>query len=160
MSILHPAIRRLSGPGEPRRSHLDVFMQCQRRYVRKRTMATLRLVLASICTIGLLTSACSGGPTSTSPSDPTGSVNSPPVDRGPAPNPQPPPSSGKCDATKAQWAVGQRASLELLERARDAAQANVARFIRPNEPVTLEFSPARLNLGLDARDIVASVICG
>jgi len=123
-------------------------------------MATLRFVLASICTIGLLTSACSGGPTSTSPSDPTGSVSSPPVDRGPAPNPQPPPSSGKCDATKAQGAVGQRASIELLERARNAAQANVARFIRPNEPVTLEFSPARLNLGLDARDIVASVTCG
>jgi hypothetical protein len=50
--------------------------------------------------------------------------------------------------------------MELLERARDAAQANVARFIRPNEPVTLEFSPARLNLGLDARDIVTSVTCG
>ena len=62
--------------------------------------------------------------------------------------------------TKAQWAVGQPASDELLERARVAADAGSARFLRPNQPVTMEYLGSRLNLGLDARDVVYSVVCG
>jgi hypothetical protein len=50
--------------------------------------------------------------------------------------------------------------MELLERARHAAQASVARFIRPSERITTEFSPSRLNLVLDEQDVVASVSCG
>ena len=50
--------------------------------------------------------------------------------------------------------------MDLLDRARDAAQASVARFIRPNEAITMEFAPWRLNLGLDAQDVVTSVTCG
>jgi hypothetical protein len=114
-------------------------------------------LLTSVFIAALLTGACGGrGEPSTppplvAPSDP----------RGPAPPPQPtPPSSGTCDAAKAQWAVAQPASNDLLERARIAAKASIARFIRPNEPITMEFSPARLNLGLDKRDVVASVTCG
>jgi Peptidase inhibitor I78 family len=95
----------------------------------------------------------------TSPSDPIGSVP-PPSDRAPGPPPQPPPGSGTCDASKAQWAIGERAGSDLLERARKAAQAGTARFIRPNEAITMEFSPARLNLGLDKRDVVIGVNCG
>lgn len=63
-------------------------------------------------------------------------------------------------ADLAQWAVGRPASAALLERARVDATASVARFIRPNEAVTLEYSPARLNLYLDQRDIVRGVACG
>jgi hypothetical protein len=59
-----------------------------------------------------------------------------------------------------QWTVGQPASDDLLERARAAAGAKSARFLRPNQPVTLEYLGSRLNLGLDARDIVRSVACG
>lgn len=70
------------------------------------------------------------------------------------------PASGSCDDSNARWAIGQRASRDLLERARTAAQAKVARFIRPNQPITMEFSPERLNLGLDRRDVVISVSCG
>ena len=68
--------------------------------------------------------------------------------------------SGSCDATKAQFAIGERASEELLNRARVAAGARTARFIRPNEPITLEFSTARLNLNLNDKDVVQSVTCG
>jgi hypothetical protein len=76
--------------------------------------------------------------------------------------PSPPawPPSGSCDHTKVQWTVGQPASDDLLERARAAAGAKSARFLRPNQPVTLEYLGSRLNLGLDARDIVRSVACG
>jgi Peptidase inhibitor I78 family len=76
------------------------------------------------------------------------------------PTAPPPAPSGSCDATKAQFALGERASQELLDRARVAAGAGVARFIRPNEPITLEFSPARLNLNLNTKDVVQSVDCG
>jgi hypothetical protein len=48
----------------------------------------------------------------------------------------------------------------LLERARVDAGAASARFLRPNDPITTEYSGSRLNLGLDARDIVRSVVCG
>jgi hypothetical protein len=92
----------------------------------------------------------------------TSPTNPPPVDRGPAPPSQPPspPVSNGCDHTKAQWAIGEAASDALLERARVAAGAGSARFLRPNEPVTFEYLGSRLNLGLDARDLVRSVVCG
>jgi hypothetical protein len=80
--------------------------------------------------------------------------------RRPLPLTASPPPSGRCDATKAQSALGERASGELLDRMRVAAGAAAARFIRPNERITLEFSPARLNLNLNTRDVVQSVYCG
>ena len=115
-------------------------------------------VLTSMLLAACLTSACSSGNV-TSPSEPIGSVT-PPSDRPPTPPPDPPPPSGTCDASKAQWAIGERATAEVLERARTAAQAATARFIRPNQAITMEFSPARLNLGLDRRDVVIGVNCG
>src|SRR5437667_277641 len=74
--------------------------------------------------------------------------------------PQSPTSSASCDVTKAQWAIGEPASDELLERARVAAGASSTRLIRPNQPITLEYRGSRLNLWLDARDIVTAVLCG
>jgi hypothetical protein len=124
-------------------------------------------LLTSVFIAALLTGACGGrgepsaAPPLVAPSDPRGSDPPPGGDRGPVPPPHPtPPSSGTCDAAKAQWAVAEPASNDLLERAHIAAKASVARFIRPNEPITMEFSPARLNLGLDKQDVVASVTCG
>lgn len=70
------------------------------------------------------------------------------------------PQPGDCDAAKAQSAVGERASDEVLERARVAAQAKSARFLRPNQPITMEYSSSRLNLELNERDIVRGVRCG
>jgi hypothetical protein len=127
----------------------------------ERQMRISRSLLTSVFIASLLTGACGGrgepssSPPLVAPSDPRAG------ERGPVPPPQPtPPSSGTCDATLAQWAVAQPASSDLLERARIAAKASIARFIRPNEPITMEFSPARLNLGLDKHDVVASVTCG
>jgi hypothetical protein len=92
---------------------------------------------------------------------PTQPSNPPPVDRDPLPpRPPSPPTSGSCDGSKAEWAIGERASNELLERARIAAGAGSARFVRPNEPVTTEYLGSRLNLGLDTQEIVRSVVCG
>lgn len=79
---------------------------------------------------------------------------------GPLPPTAPPAPSGSCDEAKAQFAIGERASQQLLDRARVAAGAREARFIRPNEAITLEFSPTRLNLNLNTKDVVLSVRCG
>jgi hypothetical protein len=45
-------------------------------------------------------------------------------------------------------------------RSRTAAGASVARYLRPNEPITMEFLATRLNLTLDKNDVVVSVRCG
>jgi hypothetical protein len=75
--------------------------------------------------------------------------------------PAPPPAAtASCDAAKAQWAIGEQATAELLEQARVAAAAGSARFLRPNEPVTMEYLGSRLNLALDAKDVVRTVGCG
>lgn len=65
-----------------------------------------------------------------------------------------------CDASAAEWAIGQVADDELLARARDDAGAETARFLRPNEAVTLEYVDSRLNLELDEYETVISVRCG
>jgi hypothetical protein len=80
------------------------------------------------------------------------------------PSPQPPsgtpPTAAACDSVKARFTIGERATNDLLERARVAAQAERARFLRPNQPVTREFLSTRLNLNLDSQDIVQSATCG
>jgi hypothetical protein len=111
-----------------------------------------------------LTSACDlesgpSTPTAASPTNPAGSFH-PPADRPTPPPTGSPPASTNCDASKAQWAVGQPASDDLLERARIAAGASTARFLRPNQPITTEYFGWRLNLGLNEQDIVRGVNCG
>lgn len=65
-----------------------------------------------------------------------------------------------CDHTKVRWAVGERASQELLDRAKEAAGARSARFLRPGQIITMEYSASRLNLELDEQEIVHTVRCG
>lgn len=56
--------------------------------------------------------------------------------------------------------VGQPAGTDLLERARVAAGAKSARFLRLDDSVTLEYTASRLNLTLTAHNAVRSVVCG
>jgi hypothetical protein len=65
-----------------------------------------------------------------------------------------------CDAARAQFVVGQPATPENLEAAREAAGAAIVRTIRPGEVVTMEFRADRLTMDLDAQDIVREVRCG
>jgi hypothetical protein len=102
--------------------------------------------LASAVTAAVLTGACGNKINSvTAPS---------PIDASSAAGSQ------SCDAGKAQWAIGQRATDELLEQARAAAGARTARFLRPDQPITREYFGWRLNLGLNEHDVVRSVNCG
>jgi hypothetical protein len=112
---------------------------------------TYAFLLASLLTMGGIASAC-GGAThgSTAPTSgpsavqPSGSL----------------PASRSCSAAEAQWTVGQQRSEDLLERARVAANATVARFLLPNQPITMEYLGSRLNLELDERNLVRAASCG
>ena len=79
---------------------------------------------------------------------------------GPANAATPVSPSNSCDASKAHVVIGSSANGELLEQARVAAHAASARFLRPNEPITTELLPSRLNLGLNQQDRVSWAYCG
>ena len=127
-------------------------------------MSCRSVLLMSVVVAGLSSLGCADGSSArwspTSPSPDGNASSSEGASRPTQPNPVPPPPTGTCVADQAQWAIGRAAGTALLERARIDATASIARFIRPNEAVTLEFSPARLNLYLDERDVVRGVVCG
>jgi hypothetical protein len=108
-------------------------------------------LLIGVLTAGSMISACARLDTVTAPPSVRPEQPAPPVL---------PPFDGSCVAAEARWAIGERASTDLLERARVAAQAAVARFLRPNQPITTEYLGSRLNLHLDERDVVRAVSCG
>ncbi|NUU37604.1 I78 family peptidase inhibitor [Pseudomonas sp. C2B4] len=66
----------------------------------------------------------------------------------------------RCEAKAAEFTLGKQASPELLEQARKRSGAQVARFLLPNDMVTLEYRSDRLNLNTDANRVVTRVNCG
>ncbi|MEB0047554.1 MULTISPECIES: I78 family peptidase inhibitor [unclassified Pseudomonas] len=66
----------------------------------------------------------------------------------------------RCEAKAAEFAIGQKASSELLEQARARAGAQNARFLKPNDMVTLEYRSDRLNLNTDNNLVVMHINCG
>lgn len=70
------------------------------------------------------------------------------------------PAASACDASKAQFAVGQAYTAALAEQARKAAGAAVARRLMPGQAVTMEFNEQRLNLDTDEKGVVTGVNCG
>lgn len=69
-------------------------------------------------------------------------------------------SHSRCEATAAQFAVGKKASPELLEQARAKAGAQNARFLKPTDMITLEYRSDRLNLNTDNNLVITRVNCG
>ncbi|TKJ69360.1 hypothetical protein PspCFBP13508_22625 [Pseudomonas sp. CFBP13508] len=68
--------------------------------------------------------------------------------------------SSRCEASAAQFAIGKKASPELLDQARAKAGAQNARFLKPNDMITLEYRSDRLNLNTDNNLVVTRVNCG
>jgi hypothetical protein len=68
--------------------------------------------------------------------------------------------TGRCEAPKAEFAVGQRYSPELAERAGRAAGARDARKLAPGAVATTDFREDRLNLHVDDQEAVRRVTCG
>jgi hypothetical protein len=71
-----------------------------------------------------------------------------------------PPATTECNAEAAMDAVGKQATADVIEQARVAAGAAVARALRPDMMITMEYRGDRLNLRTDTADVVVSVSCG
>lgn len=88
----------------------------------------------------------------------------PPPPAPPAPPPAaavpPPPPPPACDAAGAQFAIGQRYTPELEAALHHRANAQVVRALKPNQPATMEFNPARLSVQLTAQNRVKALSCG
>jgi hypothetical protein len=80
----------------------------------------------------------------------------------PADTPETPPArlAGQCDAAAVQDLVGKPASSELGADALTRSHAAVMRWLRPGQIVTMEYRADRLNLNLDAQNVVARIGCG
>jgi len=70
------------------------------------------------------------------------------------------PAAGACNAAAAQFLVGQIANVEASDQAKAATGAEEIRVLYPNQPVTQEFVPTRLNLDTDNRNRITAVRCG
>ena len=66
----------------------------------------------------------------------------------------------RCDADAARGAIGQEATAEVVEQARRDAGADLVRTLNPGQVVTMEFHNSRLNLSVDANNVVVDVSCG
>lgn len=64
-----------------------------------------------------------------------------------------------CMSEMAESAVGQKVSPNLVEDYRKKSSAKLARALRPDDVITMEYNPQRLNLRVDEQDIVISVNC-
>lgn len=69
-------------------------------------------------------------------------------------------SAQGCDADAVQGLIGQTASPDLLEQARQRAGAQTARVIGPHDNITLDYNSRRLNLEVDERLTIGQIHCG
>lgn len=95
----------------------------------------------------VLLAGCAGTPSRTPATDSTPSVG-------------PGPKGGTCNAAPAQGAKGKQPTASTVEQARVASGAAMARVLRDNQPVTMEFNAERLNLVMDASGKITTVRCG
>jgi len=105
-------------------------------------MFPMRASLVSLLAAAILVGCSSGGSTSK------------------APEPVAANTDGRCEASGAGFAVGKPASAELLEQARKASGAQLARILKPTDVITLEYRSERLNLHADDKGVVSRVNCG
>lgn len=70
------------------------------------------------------------------------------------------PAAGVCNAQGAQFAIGKTAGANVVEDARQRSGAYMARLLRPNQAVTMEFNAQRLNLDVDAAGVITRARCG
>lgn len=74
------------------------------------------------------------------------------------------PSSGAdmdpCDPAAVQSLVGEQATDDVIEQARIGAGAEVARTLRPDQVVTMEYRAGRLNIDIDDAGTITGLRCG
>ena len=70
------------------------------------------------------------------------------------------PPVGSCDASQVQGLVGQPFNESLLDQAKQDAEAEQVRVLKPGQPVTMEFIGERLNFEVDEKGLISDVRCG
>jgi hypothetical protein len=70
------------------------------------------------------------------------------------------PPEGTCSTERLPRLVGRAGTPELGAEAQRRSGAARLRWIRPGDMVTMDFSPQRLNIYLDAQDVVERLACG
>lgn len=79
----------------------------------------------------------------------------------PGPGPvYPGPQPVRCDAAEASWAIGERASAPVIDRATYDSGARSARVIQPGDIVTQEYAPERLSIYTDGSGRIRDLRCG
>lgn len=73
---------------------------------------------------------------------------------------QQPATADTCNADAAQSLAGQVATTEVVARARQLAGAQTARVLKPDQMVTLEYLAGRLNVYVDANNVITRISCG
>lgn len=71
-----------------------------------------------------------------------------------------PPTAAQCHADAAQSYVGQPATPQNVEAARQRAGAEIARVLKPDQMVTMEFREGRLNVYVDKANVITRIACG
>lgn len=69
-------------------------------------------------------------------------------------------SPGECRAEPAQQYVGRKADTQIVEAAKSASTSQQVRVIGPDDAVTLDYRPDRLNLRVDADRTIVAITCG
>ncbi|MEO6365836.1 MAG: I78 family peptidase inhibitor [Luteimonas sp.] len=109
-------------------------------------------------------------PVNDAPISPPGSgisADAPPPSVDPAPMPPPsssvsPPMAGTmhCDDSKGQSAVGQTATQAVVDKVIAETGSRDARVIKPGQAVTMDYREDRVNINVDANNLIGSVKCG
>ncbi|EMM1380419.1 TPA: hypothetical protein NOZ67_002440 [Pseudomonas aeruginosa] len=109
---------------------------------------------SSALVLAVLLAGCSSngdGPSTEGASVATGSASAPAAT---------PAADGRCDANAVQAYVGKQASAAIVEEARRAAGAEVARALRPHDAVTMDYNSRRLNIDVDDTLVIKRLSCG
>lgn len=80
----------------------------------------------------------------------------------PMPTPTPMrPRTASCNADAAKpGAIGKPATAAVIEQARIDAGARMSRVLKPGQMVTMEYAEGRLNIDVDARNVIINLRCG
>lgn len=78
----------------------------------------------------------------------------------PAAAPPAPGLDGRCDAGELARFVGQAATADLAAEAQRVSGARSVRWKAPGMAITMDYSPSRLNIAIDAARKVTGFDCG
>lgn len=65
-----------------------------------------------------------------------------------------------CTSDSTDWAIGQQASAEVVQRIQRETGSQHVRVIKPGQMVTMDYNPNRVNIDVNDRNEVIAVRCG